>query len=281
MLQMFETRQKYDTRHLPRRDLNTTCWLEGDQRTSNFNVFSRAIILACNCSKFHDLTLFLEKGMMTHWSILAQRIPWTEEPGRLQSMGLQRVGHDWDTTTDWLLSFTTQVLSLSTTWCSDVHQVACCLVYNIFSVTIHNCLCDSDFYFPHFIDEEAGTEMPLYRNVLCAKSQKSLPSRLYDISYQMSSSEIVVHGILEKVVSRPSQDSTSLEEHLFWTKTWFQIGKGVHQGCVLAPWLFNLDAVYIMRNAGLEETQTGIKIAGRNINNVRYVDDTTLMAERN
>ena len=62
------------------------------------------------------------------------------------------------------------------------------------------------------------------------------------------------------------------------TKDWFQTGKGVHQGSVLSPCLFNLYAEYIMRNCGLEETQVGIKIAGRNIN-VRYADDTTLMAE--
>ena len=59
----------------------------------------------------------------------------------------------------------------------------------------------------------------------------------------------------------------------------FQIGKGVHQGCILSPCLFNLYAEYIMRNAGLDEAQAGIKIAGRNINNLRYIDDTTLMAE--
>ena len=58
---------------------------------------------------------------------------------------------------------------------------------------------------------------------------------------------------------------------------WFQIGKGVRQGCILSPCLFNLYAEYIMRNTGLEEAQAGIKIAGRNINNVRYADDTTLM----
>ena len=63
------------------------------------------------------------------------------------------------------------------------------------------------------------------------------------------------------------------------TTDWFQIGKGVLQGRILSPCLFNLYAEYIMRNAGLEETQTGIKIAGRNINNLRYADDTTLMAE--
>ena len=59
---------------------------------------------------------------------------------------------------------------------------------------------------------------------------------------------------------------------------WFQIGKGVHQDCILSPCLFNLYAEYIMRNAGLNEAQAGIKIAGRNINNLRYADDTTLMA---
>ena len=63
------------------------------------------------------------------------------------------------------------------------------------------------------------------------------------------------------------------------TTDWFQIGKAVHQGCILSPCLFNLYAEYIMRNAGLEEAQTGVKIAGRNINHLRYADDTTLMAE--
>ena len=63
------------------------------------------------------------------------------------------------------------------------------------------------------------------------------------------------------------------------TSGWFQIGKGVHPGCILSPCLFNLYADYIMRNAGLDEAQGGIKIAGRNINNLRYADDTTLMAE--
>ena len=60
---------------------------------------------------------------------------------------------------------------------------------------------------------------------------------------------------------------------------WFKIGKGVGQGCILSPCLFNLYAEYIMRNTGLDEAQAGIKIAGRNINNLRCADDTTLMAE--
>ena len=63
------------------------------------------------------------------------------------------------------------------------------------------------------------------------------------------------------------------------TIDWFQIGQGVRQGCILSPCLFNLYAEYIMRNAGLEEAQAGIKIAGRNINNLGYADDTTLMEE--
>ena len=60
---------------------------------------------------------------------------------------------------------------------------------------------------------------------------------------------------------------------------WFKVGKGVYQVCILSPCLFNLHEEYIMRNAGLEEAQAGIKIARRNINNLRYADDTTLMAE--
>ena len=63
------------------------------------------------------------------------------------------------------------------------------------------------------------------------------------------------------------------------TTDWFQIGKGVHQGCILSPCLFHLYAEYIMRNTGLEEAQAGIKISGRNINNLRYEDDITLMVE--
>ena len=64
------------------------------------------------------------------------------------------------------------------------------------------------------------------------------------------------------------------------TTDWFQIGKGARQGCILSPCLFNLYAEYIMRNSGLEEAQAGIKIAGRNINNLRYADDTTLIGRK-
>ena len=74
-----------------------------------------------------------------------------------------------------------------------------------------------------------------------------------------------------------AQEATMRTGH--GTIDWLQIGKGVCQGCILSPCLFNFYAEYIMRNAGLEEAQAGIKIAGRNINNPRYADDTTLMAE--
>ena len=69
------------------------------------------------------------------------------------------------------------------------------------------------------------------------------------------------------------------DEHA--TKDWLKIGKGVHQGCILSPCLLNFYAEYIMRNAGLDEAQAGIKIAGRNSNNLRYADDTTLMQKVN
>ena len=79
---------------------------------------------------------------------------------------------------------------------------------------------------------------------------------------------------LEKPVCRSESNRTGRG-----TTDWFQIGKGVRQGCILSSCLFNLYAEYIMRNAGLEEAQAGIKIACRNINNLRYADDTTLMIE--
>ena len=73
------------------------------------------------------------------------------------------------------------------------------------------------------------------------------------------------------------QEATVRPRH--GTTDWFQIGKGVHQGCILSPCLFNLYAEYIIRNTGLDDSQAGIKISGRNIINFRYADDTTLMAE--
>ena len=73
------------------------------------------------------------------------------------------------------------------------------------------------------------------------------------------------------------QEATVRTEH--GTTDWFQIGKGIRQGCILSPYFFNLNAEYIMRNAGLDEAQARIKISGKNINNLRYADDTTLIEE--
>ena len=87
----------------------------------------------------------------------------------------------------------------------------------------------------------------------------------------------VLLSVVQCAVLYAGQEATVGTGH--GTMAWFQIGKGVCQGCMLSPYLFNLYAEYIMRNAGLEETQAGIQIAGRNINNLRYADDTTLMAE--
>ena len=93
-------------------------------------------------------------------------------------------------------------------------------------------------------------------------SERNGNTRPYDLS-------------LEKPVYQSGSNSRN------WTQNnrWFQIGKGIQQGCILSPCFFNLYAENIMRNPGLEEAQAGIKIAGRNINNLRYADDTTLMAE--
>ena len=86
---------------------------------------------------------------------------------------------------------------------------------------------------------------------------------------------ILMHVCLRNLYA--DQEATVRTGH--GTTDWFQIGEGVHQSCILSPCLFNLDAECIMRNAGLEETKAGIKIARRNINTLRYADDTTLMAE--
>ena len=87
--------------------------------------------------------------------------------------------------------------------------------------------------------------------------------------------EMGIPGLLRNLYA--GQEATVRTGH--GTTDWFQIGKGVRQGCILSPCLFNFYAGYIMRNAGLKETQAGINIAGRNINSLRYADDTTLMAE--
>ena len=87
--------------------------------------------------------------------------------------------------------------------------------------------------------------------------------------------EIGIPDHLTCILRTPFADQETTVRTRHGKMDWIQIGKGVHQGCILSPCLFNLYAEYIMRNAGLQEAQAGIKIAGRNINNLRYVDDAT------
>ena len=132
-----------------------------------------------------------------------------------------------------------------------------------------------------------------YKKILfCCKLFKVLIYNVLISGVQQSDSVICIYNKLWEILKEmeipdhltcllrnlyAGQEATVRTGH--GTTDWFQTGKGVHQGCILSPCLFNLNAEYIMRNAGLEETQAGIKIAGRNINNLRYADDTTLMAE--
>ena len=104
-----------------------------------------------------------------------------------------------------------------------------------------------------------------------AKAFDCVDHKLWKILKEMGISEHLT-CLLRNLYA--GQEATVWSGH--GTTDWFQIGKGVHQGCILSPCLFNLYAEYIMRNTGLEEAQAGIKIAGRNINNLRYADVTTL-----
>ena len=98
-------------------------------------------------------------------------------------------------------------------------------------------------------------------------------SKLWQVLKEMGVPDHLIHLLRNLYVG---QEATVRTGH--GTTDWFKIGKGVRQGCILSLCLFNLYAEYVMRKAGLDESQTGIKIAGRNMNNLRYADDTTLMA---
>ena len=115
----------------------------------------------------------------------------------------------------------------------------------------------------------------LYEKKHETKSQKGETCKLWKILKEMGIPDHLT-CLLRNLYA--GQEVTVRTRHE--TTDWFQIGKGVRQGCILSPCLFNFYAEDIMRNAGLEETQAGIKIAGRNTNNLRYADDTTLMAEK-
>ena len=105
-----------------------------------------------------------------------------------------------------------------------------------------------------------------------------LPTSAGSLKKQQSSRKTSISALLTCLLRNlyAGQEATVRTGH---ATDWFQIGKGVRQGCILSLCLFNLYAEYLMRNGGLEETQAGIKIAGRNVNNIRYTDNTTLMAE--
>ena len=143
------------------------------------------------------------------------------------------------------------------------------------------------------LEKAVETEMILPTSAGSSKTHKNSRKNIYFclIDYAKTS-DCVDHNKLWKILQEmgiPDQ-LTCLLRNLYagqeatvrtghWTTHWFQIGKGVCQGCILSLCLFYLHIEYIMRNARLEETQAGIKIVGRNINNLRYADDTTLMAE--
>ena len=144
------------------------------------------------------------------------------------------------------------------------------------------------------LDLEKAEEPEVKLSMSVGLSEKQESSRKTSISTLLTTSfDCVDHNKLWKILQEmgipdylncllrnlyANQEATVRTEH--GTTDWFQIGKGVHQGCILSPCLFNFYAEYIMRNVGLDEAQAGIKIAGKYINNLKYADDNTLMAGR-
>ena len=217
----------------------------------------------------------LEKEMATHSSILAWRIPWTEEPVGLQFMGSQRPGHDWRTNT-FTLRYTTLTTTIETG--KRDHESIFCLSKLCFSCGRQEIIDvneRSNCNIRWIIEEVREFQKNIYFSFI------DMPKPL-TVWITINCGKFWKMGIPDHL--------TCLLRHLYagWEATvktghgttdWFQIGKGVRQGFILSPCLFNFYAAYIMWNAGLDEAQAGIKIARRNINNFRYADDTTLMAE--
>ena len=142
------------------------------------------------------------------------------------------------------------------------------------------------------LEKAEEPEIKLPTSAGSSKKEESSRKTYTSAFLTMSKTDCVDHNKLWKILQEmgipdhltcllrnlyAGQEATVRTRH--GTTDWFQIGKGVCQGCILSPCLFNLHAEYIMRNAGLDEAQAGIKTAGRNINNLRYEDDTTLMAQ--
>ena len=187
----------------------------------------------------------LEKRRATYSSILALEIQWNEEPSGIRPMRSQRVGHGWATnnTNNTVVNREDFLEDLS----SELHfEKAREFQKNIY------------FW---FIDYAKAFDCVDHNKLWKILEEMGIPNHLTCLLRNLYA----------------GQEATVRTGH--GTIDWFQIGKGVHQGCILSPWLFSLYAEYIMWNVGLEEAQAGIKIARRNINNLRYADNTTLMAE--
>ena len=196
----------------------------------------------------------LEKEMATHSSILAWRIPWMEEPGGLQSNKVM------------LKILQARLQQYMNRELPDVQagfgkgrgtrdQIA-----NIRWIMEKEREFQKNIYFC-FIDYAKAFDCVDHNKLWKLLREMGIPDHLSCLLRNLYARQ--------EVTVRTGNGTTD----------WLQIGKGVRQGCVLSPCLFNFYAEYIMRNAGLEEAQAGIKIARRNINNLRYADDTTLIAE--
>ena len=185
----------------------------------------------------------LEGGTATHSSTLPWKSPWTEKPGGRKSTGSQTIRHNRaHTGFTWGLWRPPKPLGIIPLHSSQTKA----------SSTNRNTQKDTQIL---------ADKIPSYFNYVFLYFWLSLPDHLTCLLRNLYAGQ--------EATVRTGDGTTD----------WFQIRKGVGQGCILSPCLFNLCAEYIMRNAGLEEVQAGIKIARRNINNLRYADDTTLMAE--
>ena len=261
-------------------------------------------------------TTQLHSSVATHSSTLAWKIPWTEEPGRLQSMRSQRVGHDWVTSLSlftfmhWRRKWQPTPVFLpgesqgrgSLVGCrlwgrrvghdwSDLAAAAHAskVMLKILQVRLQQF---KNFQMFKLDLEKAKPEIKLPTSIGSQKQESSRKTSTSALLTNAKALDCVDHNKLWRILKEmriPDHFTCLLrnlcagQEAIVRTgpgKTdWFQTGKGVRQGCILSPCLFNLYTEYIMRNARLDEAQAGIKTARRKINNLRYVDDTTLMAE--
>ena len=218
----------------------------------------------------------LEKEMATHFSVLAWRIPGMVEPGGLPSMGLHRVGHDWSYIAAAAAAAQASKVMLKILQARLQQWLNCELpdvqagfrkgrgtrdqIANIRWKIIKAREFQKNIYF-YFIDYAKAFDCMDHHKLWKILKEMGIPNHLTCLLRNLYAGE----------------EATVRTEH--GATDWFQIGKGERQGCILSPCFFNLYAEYVMTNAGLEEAQAGIKIARRNIKNLRYADDTTLMAE--